>query len=232
LIKWNGLFCWLFSRSLGFPPLGSTRFAYVSLPPLFFVLLDGSPFGLFSPSRDLRQGDLLSPFLFIIGSDAISRLLYSRLRSFKIARTCTPLNHLLFAEDLVIFSLATFGEAALIKTCSDKYSSWSGQTVNIQKSNILFSKNTTPATISTIQSIFPYDHTLALAKHLRLPLLIGKSKFAAFSDILENVQGKIEGWRSKTLLQASKTILVKVVASAIPSYVMSFFLLPNGFCYK
>jgi hypothetical protein len=64
-----------------------------------------------------------------------------------------------------------------------------------------------------------------------LPLLIGKSKSAGFSDILEKVQGKIEGWRSKTLSQAGKTILVKVVVPAIPSYAMSSFLLPDGLCH-
>jgi hypothetical protein len=93
-------------------------------------------------------------------------------------------------------------------------------------------KNTAPATISAIQSILPYDHTPASAKYLGLPLLIGKSKSAAFSDIQEKVQGKIEGWHSKTLSQASRTILVKVVASAIPSYAMSSFLLPDGFCHN
>jgi hypothetical protein len=62
--------------------------------------------------------------------------------------------------------------------------------------------------------------------------LFGKSKAAAFSDILDRVQGKIDGWCSKTLSQAGKTILVKVVASAIPSYAMSSFLLPDGFCHK
>jgi hypothetical protein len=86
----------------------------------------------------------------IIGLEAISKLLYSNLRGFKIARTCTPSNHLLFVDDLIIFSSATSGEAALIKTCLDKYSSWSGQTINIQKSNMLFSKNTGPTTISAI----------------------------------------------------------------------------------
>jgi len=159
---------------------------------------------VFSPTRGLRQGDPLFPSLFIIGSEAISRLLYSSLRGFKIARSCTPLNYLLFVDDQVIFSSATSGEAAIIKTCLDKYSSWSRQTVNIHKSNILFIKNTAPATIFAIQSILPYNHNPATAKHLGLPHLIGKSKTTAFSDILEKVQGKIEGWRSKTYLRRVK----------------------------
>jgi hypothetical protein len=115
---------------------------------------------VFSPTRGLRQGDPLFPSLFIIGSEDISRLLYSSLRGFKIARSCTPLNYLLFVDDQVIFSSATSGEAAIIKTCLDKYSSWSRQTVNIHKSNILFSKNTAPATIFAIQSIIPYNTIL------------------------------------------------------------------------
>jgi hypothetical protein len=90
------------------------------------VLLNGSPFGLFSPKRGFRKGDPLSPFLFIIGSKALSRLLYNSLRGFRIARSCTPLNHLLFADDLVIFSSAISGEAAMIQTCLDKYISWMG----------------------------------------------------------------------------------------------------------
>jgi hypothetical protein len=101
---------------------------------------------------------------------------------------------------------ATSSEASLIKSCLDKYGLWSGQTVNIQKSHILFSKNTSPATISAIQAIHPYAQTPASARHLGLPLLIGPSKSTTFSDILEKVQGKIEGWRSKTLSQAGKTL--------------------------
>jgi hypothetical protein len=174
----------------------------------------------------------LSPFLFIIGSEVISRLFYSSLRGFPIARSCAPLNHLLFADDLVIFTTATATEAGIIQTCLDKYSRWSGQTVNVTKSNIIFSKNTAPSMISAIQTILPYTCTLATARHLGLPLLFGKSKTATFSDILDKVQAKIEGWRSKTLSQAGKTVLVKVVASAIPSYAMSTFLLPDGLCHQ
>jgi hypothetical protein len=146
----------------------------------------------------LRLGDHLSPFLFIIGTEVISRLAYSSLRGFKIARSCAPLSHLLFADDLVIFTTATASEASIIQTCLDKYSRWSGQTVNVTKSNLLFSNNIAPTMISAIQTILPYTITPATALHLGLPMLFGKSKTTAFSDILDKVQGKIEGWHSKT----------------------------------
>jgi hypothetical protein len=60
--------------------------------------------------------------------------------------------------------------------------------------------------------------------------LFGKSKTITFSNILEKIQGKIEGWRSKTLSQTGKSILIKVVVSAIPSYAMSSFMLPDSVC--
>jgi len=63
-------------------------------------------------------------------------------------------------------------------------------------------------------------------------MLIGRSKKSAFFDILDKVQGKIEGWRSKTLSQTGKSVLIKVVASSIPFYAMSSFLLPDELCHK
>jgi len=158
----------------------------------FSVLLNGSPFGLFSPSRDLRQGDPLSHFLFIIGVEVISRMFHQSLCGFKIARSYSSLNHFLFADDRVIFTTATSSQDIIIKDCLNTYSSWSGQTVNANKSNILFSKNTAPSNISAIKNILPYQITPANAKHLGLPILYGKSKASVFSDILNKVNGKIK----------------------------------------
>jgi hypothetical protein len=198
----------------------------------FSILLNGSSFGHIKPARSLRQGDPLSPFHFIIGTEVISRLLHQSLCGFKISRSCDPINHMLFADDLVIFTSATSSEAGIIKSCLAKYSSWSGKTVNISKSNIVFSKNTDASTVAGIRAILPYDTTPVSAKHLGLPILFGRSKHASFLDILEKVQGKIDGWRSKTLSQAGKTVLIKVVAAAIPSYAMSSFLLSDSLCHK
>jgi hypothetical protein len=219
---------------LGFHPtwINWARICISSLS--FSVLINGSPFGLFAPERGLRQGDPLSPFLFILGTEVLSRLLIRKesqalLRGIKISRSYAPISHLLFADDLILFAKATSEEANTLKSCLELYSRWSGQSINISKSSIHFSKNTATSTANSISGIFPFKRAPIFSKHLGLPLSIGKSKSAAFRDILEKVSGKIEGWRAKTLSQAGRTVLIKSVAATIPSYAMSTFLLPTSF---
>jgi len=60
-------------------------------------------------------------------------------------------------------------------------------------------------------------------------MFFGRSKQSSFLDILQKVQGKIEGWRSKALFQVGKSVL-KVVASSIP-YAMSSFMFPDILCH-
>jgi hypothetical protein len=51
-----------------------------------------------------------------------------------------------------------------------------------------------------------------------------------FQNIIEKMKSKVEGWRAKSLSQAGKLVLIKSVATAIPSYAMSTFLLPKSIC--
>jgi hypothetical protein len=92
----------------------------------FSILINGSPFGLFSPNRGLKQGDPLYPFLFISGAEVLSRLLFKEeaagnLKGLKISRTSPAIHHLFFADDLLIFGKATPKEATCIHTCLQKY---------------------------------------------------------------------------------------------------------------
>ena len=101
----------------------------------FSILLSGSPFEFISHGRGLRQGDPLSPFLFILGFEVFSRLMFKEesngsLQGLQIARNCSAIHHLLFPDDLLIFGKATIIVASSIKSCLDKYCRWSGQSIN------------------------------------------------------------------------------------------------------
>jgi hypothetical protein len=222
-------------EKLGFNP---TWLAWIRLcisSTSFSILLNGSPFGIFSPKRGLRQGDPLSPFLFILGVEVFSRLLFKEerngsIKGFRIARNVSAIHHLLFADDLIIFGRASVAEVASIKLCLDKYCKWSGQLVNASKSSIHFTKNTLPSISTAIKSIIPYSTNSSNNLYLGLPILMENSKKMAFQSILDKVLNRIEGWRAKHLSQAGRLTLIKTVAAALPSYAMSSFMLPNSIC--
>jgi hypothetical protein len=90
----------------------------------FSILINGSPFGMFSPSQGLQQRDPLSPFLFILGTEVLSHLFHQQesldlLKGIKIGKHYPSITHLLFADDLLIFAKATPFEARTIKKCLD-----------------------------------------------------------------------------------------------------------------
>ena len=65
-------------------------------------------------------------------------------------------------------------------------------------------------------------------KYLGLPTIIGKSKKVIFSNIKERIWKKLQGWEEKVLSKPGKEVLLKEVAQAIPTYIMSIFKLPDG----
>jgi hypothetical protein len=203
----------------------------------FSILVEGSPFGKFAPSRGLRQWDPLSPFLFILGSEALSRLLIKEelagnLHGIKISRNSPPVSHLLFADDLMVFSKGTANEASCIMRCISKFSSWSGQQVNLDKSSLFLSKNISSTISSSIQDILNLRLIPSSAKHLGLPLFFHRNKSLAFEDLKNKFLNRILGWKAKILSQAAHTTLIRTVANSLASYSMSLFLLLRSFCQE
>ena len=106
----------------GFSPAWINWVSQCISTPTFSFLINGSPFGNFKSSRGLCQGDPLSPFLYIIGADVLSRLLQraktlGSLKGIKISSNCPQISHLQFADDLLIFSKANPTSATTILDC-------------------------------------------------------------------------------------------------------------------
>jgi hypothetical protein len=189
----------------------------------------------FCSTRGLRQGDPLSPFLFILGAEALSRLILSEerkgnLHGIQISRHSPSVSHLAYADDFFFFSKAKATEADTFLQCLKKYEAWSGQMVNFTKSSIFFSKNTKDSSILSIKSILNLKQIPPLTKYLGLPLFFHRNKAAAFEDIKQKILNRISGWKAKLLSQAAKTILIKTVANSIPTYSMSLFKFPTNLC--
>lgn len=109
------------------------------------VLLNGIPGIPFHPSRGLRQGDPLSPYLFITALEGLSRLFAdaeanNQFTGIKINKNCPVISHLLFADDCFIFGKADVVEIRNLLDILDIFSASSGQTINYHKSGVYFSK--------------------------------------------------------------------------------------------
>ncbi|GAU49883.1 hypothetical protein TSUD_408220 [Trifolium subterraneum] len=81
-----------------------------------------------------------------------------------------------------------------------------------------------------IKQILPNNVVDHIAKYLAMLTLGGRSKNHMFNFIMEKVWKKLKGWKEKNLSFAGRSTLIKVVAQAIPTYLMSSFLIPKGIC--
>lgn len=105
-VKWNHLLTIL--QCLGF----STHWCNLiksCISSTTFYVLNGIPFGEFKPSRGIRQGDALSPYLFILDSEGLTIIFSSAekkviIAGVKIATDAPSITHLLFADYLLVFS--------------------------------------------------------------------------------------------------------------------------------
>lgn len=97
----------------------------------YYVILDGFPHGDNIPSRGIRQGDALSPFLFIVGARALSILLSKakQVGALHFSRNNLAISYLLFVEYLIIFSKATIVGASTIKSIMEFYSLQANQLI-------------------------------------------------------------------------------------------------------
>ncbi|KAM7490653.1 hypothetical protein LguiA_033574 [Lonicera macranthoides] len=102
--------------------------------------------------------------------------------------------------------------------------------INFAKSFILFNANTPPQSRVAICDLFGVQECSNHGKYLGAPSLIGCNKADVFAYVKEKACRRMFGWRNKNISRAGKEVLLKSVIQAVPSYMMSVFLLPLSLC--
>lgn len=232
-VEWNFLYA-IFCK-MGFAPLW-IRWMHSCLSSVSYSFnINGVKRGYVNPSRGIRQGDPLSPYLFLFCAEGLSNLLNNavsnkQISGVKIARQGPNISHLFFADDSLIFCKANGDEAGHIKEILECYGKASGQQVNINKSAVIFSKNTGSREKEEVLQKLGGIQQVTQGKYLGLPLVVGRSKNSVFRFIKENLMSRLQNWKGKLLSNAGKEVLLKSVATALPSYAMSVFRLSKSLC--
>jgi hypothetical protein len=154
--------------------------------------------------------------------------LAGNIHGIKISRHSPSVSHLLYADDLMVFSRGTSAEASMYFELPNKYSAWSGQQVKLDKSSLCLSKNCTAA-LSELFKRFSTCVDSSYSKHLGLPLFFHRNKNLAFEELKSKILNRLSGWKSKLLSQAARTTLIKTVANSLPSYRCLFSFSQNLF---
>ncbi|KAL9683373.1 hypothetical protein QQ045_015194 [Rhodiola kirilowii] len=196
------------------------------------MIIDLSP-----PERGLRQGDPLSPYLFLLCSEWLSlriggEVVRGRLKGVRVCRGAPVISYLFFADDSVFFMKATEQNASRLKAIFSEYEDLPGQRINAAKSEIIFSRNVAMSSRQLIKGIFAVKEVDRHTKYLGLPIVFSHNKVELFKYLIENTWKRVMGWKELQLSVAGKEIMVKSILQALPLYAMMCFKLPDTICRR
>jgi hypothetical protein len=146
----------------------------------------------FLPSRGLRQGDPLSPFLFLFVADGLPALLQHEvsqktIEPVKICRCAPGISHLFFADDSLLFFKANQAQAIKVKEVLEMYASSTGQLINPSKCSIYFGESCPMQHRMAVKAVLGITQELFETKYLGLPTPEGRMNRGKF----ESLQAKL-----------------------------------------
>ncbi|XP_059630124.1 uncharacterized protein LOC132273112 [Cornus florida] len=191
----------------------------------YSLVINGESGDTFVPQRGLRQDDPLLPYLFLLCTEGLSILLQDaernhHIQGVSIGRGCEPINHLFFADDALLFCKANMSQALHLKTIISKYGSLTGQVVNFDKSSLFFSSHISIELRDQLRRALDIHNVDWINRYLGLPSVLGRSKKATFSYLVNQTSSQIKTLKGDFLSKAGHEVLLKSVISSLPNHSM------------
>ncbi|XP_059301925.1 uncharacterized protein LOC132053847 [Lycium ferocissimum] len=198
----------------------------------YTICINGKRNGFFKSQRGVKQGDPILPSLFIIASEVLSRLLNKlyedkKFNGFNMPTNGPSINHLSYADDIIIFSSGKSYTLMKIMKCLKDYQENSGQMINEGKSCFLMDDSISSKRVNIVAGILNFQRANFPITYLGCPIFVGRKNIQYFSFMATKILQKLDSWQCKTLSNGGKIILIKHVLSAIPVHLLSICMPPK-----
>ena len=182
----------------------------------YSLVINGKQQGHVVPFRGLRQGDPLSPYLFLICAEGLVCLMRNAikkgfLQGVTVANKGPKVSHLFFTDDSLFFCRAIKADCETMVNILETYKRASGQEVNLGKLAIFFSRNTTDEDKNMAMEILGIRRSLEHESYLGLPMLFGRSKAKELRYIREKLWSRNRGWNGRLLSQAGRATMIQAI---------------------
>ncbi|RVW70583.1 putative ribonuclease H protein [Vitis vinifera] len=199
----------------------------------FSVLVNGVPAGFFSSTKGLRQGDPLSPYLFVLGMEVLSALLrraavggfVSGCRFWGRGRMELNISHLLFADDTIIFCEARKENMTFLSWILAWFEAASGLRINLAKSELI--------PVGEVEEIEEMAVELGCRvgslpnAYLGLPLGVPHKASSMWDGVEEKMRRRLALWKRQYISKGGRVTLIKSTLASMPIYQLSLFRMPK-----
>ncbi|KAL2224964.1 UNVERIFIED_CONTAM: hypothetical protein Sindi_2996400 [Sesamum indicum] len=215
-VEWDFLLAVL--QLFGFPPTFTRWIEECVTTTSFSIGLNGKPHGFFAGARGLRQGDPLSPYLFVLVMEALHLGFLQRIEQdmqFTYYWKCesSKVFQMGFADDLLLLCKADLDSIRVFKEGLDWFAELSGLRLNVQK--------------RPDAGYFGLSGGHLPMRYLGLPLISSRLTISDCQPLISKIDARINGWEGISLSYAGRVQIIKSVLSALSLYWASAFILPK-----
>lgn len=194
------------------------------------ISVNGKTQGYFNCSRGVRQGDPLSPLLFCLAEDVLSRSISKlvhegKLELIRSSRHHSVPSHTFYADDLMIFCKGKMSGLTALSELFQRYALNSGQIINNSKSTI-YSSSISNVRLNRIVQLLNFNIGTLPFNYLGVPIFKGKPKAAHLQPVADKIMSKLSAWKASLLSMAGRVQLARSVIQSMMMYNISLYSWP------